>query len=346
MPENEPTFKSDSYDEKNSDLKETAPQAAELKDLGDVLMADEQTEPLESSRGDRAPDQTTRKGLLTAFKQRFSQMERPRKFSFSKKQPAENESLHWEERFVIATVTIQDKKDIEGFILNKALKVLDDPDFYYGYILTGNSLSMVAVKSAKHIVGGLSIFAPAFLTEGKFFWYEDDSKSYHFITSKEGIIKHELGYQPREEYTPLSADAEILAGVSIPKSLRFRWSLSRKETNLTASLVLVMAVAVIMLGISLYDFDKGRREQFRQAHMVKKPNFTRGLPNVFGPTWTVANKIQGKGIIHLISINDGTKREVTFNIKFPNPVDTQGFIAQNPTAQVHNDMVVYTMPMQ
>lgn len=241
------------------------------------------------------------------------------------------------EAFVIDSVKIAQKKDIDRYIRSKTAALLKSTgrstdDFYYAYVINSKGIvSFISTVSNRHLVGAITVFAPAFLREGRYVYQQDDTETpiYHYINNEGGKVTCERAYELRQGYERISATVAL--DEKLPASLIFQWSLSKSTRQFNTALAAILAIFAIAYGVSFNEFSHAKDAAMKSAAAAAQAGarpMQRGLPNVFGPIWDTAAKIGGNGIISHVALAQDAQN-LTFSIQFGRNVDATGFISQN-----------------
>lgn len=241
------------------------------------------------------------------------------------------------DRFCIGSVTISDKK-VARYITGVAHKRFQTDDFYYAYTLNDTRLNFIIIIVSSYVNGRISVFTPAFVGEGGFCYGKPGSGKYHLVANDGTSMTHEISPEPRADYTFLNDSPVSLQG--LPATLRLRWSLEKPLRWYNAALMAILFICVCAFGYVQGDASVARQEQEKLAKQVKRPQVTRGLPDVYGPLWDTVNKVRGLAKITLVSKSD-TESKLKFVLKFVDNADATGFISQYG-GQYEGEQVIYT----
>lgn len=224
------------------------------------------------------------------------------------------------------------RKDCEAYVKSKAQSMFGSPDFYYGYVYHDGWLVFVAIKSKKHVVGGYSVFCPALIRPG--IYYFTEGKRVHYVRNTDKGVVHEVGTKEH-----MQEDFVNLAGMEMPsktpETLAFKWSMTKR----TVSVGLVVAACFVaslvfwaVTGISGIDFGDGKdyvkiEESFRKK-VVEAKQKTDDLPHVPAMIERVGREVGNVGIIQSVTLkeNKGKTADFDFVIKFEKERDAQAFI--------------------
>lgn len=242
------------------------------------------------------------------------------------------------DRFCIGSVTISDKK-VARYIAGVAHKRFQTDDFYYAYTLNDSRLNFIIIAADSYVAGRISVFTPAFVGEGGFCYGKPGSGKYHLVANDGMSMTHEISPEPRADYTTLNESPVPLQGV--PATLRLKWSLEKPLRWYNAALTAVLFICVCAFGYVQGDASVARQEQEKLARQVKRPQVTRGLPDVYGPLWDTVNKVRGLAKITLVTKSD-TENKLKFVLKFVDNADATGFISQYG-GQYEGEQVIYTV---
>jgi hypothetical protein len=233
--------------------------------------------------------------------------------------------------FVADSVAIE-KKDILNYIRGKSHALLGN-DFYYSYVYKNGILSFLAFASKKYISGALPVIAPALLRNGKYF-YSPGGNIYYFIENNNGIIKTDVGYEEKKDYTDITSVGELTG--DIPDTLSLRWSLQPENNKLLSIGITVFALSVIFFFVS--DIKRGGTKQVitnaDPVIEIKKQE----LPDVISKITDIGREVVGKGYIEKMQMNP---EGLLFVIKFRDEKYVQSFISRRG-GKYENDAVLYT----
>ena len=223
------------------------------------------------------------------------------------------------------------KKDIINYIKGKS-EPLFGSDYYYGYIYKDGHLSFVSTKCSKHAAGKLSVFTPAFLCKGVFYYRRGGA--FHLLTTEEvGQTSEVISYEKPGNAISLNIQ-HPLDKKSIPATLYLKWSLKKNGVSLgiLAALAFIVSLTFLMGANNRYEnvsrsarFDPLPPPQIKTLHLN---------PDMGSLVAKVAKDIAGRGII--VSMRSQGEA-LMFTIEFKNETEARAFIAKAGSSAVYEN---------
>lgn len=236
-----------------------------------------------------------------------------------------------DDNFLIANVSLP-KKDVLGYIRKKS-EVKLGPDYYFGYVYRNAHLSFIATRSASYAHGKLSVFTPAFMEPGRYFFRYGDI--WHLLETTATGTTDKIVYEEPTDAIDLG-EPQPIPTRSIPKTLILQWSL--KSTNIPALAFsgAALAISLVVFAALSFRFEVTAREAAAYVPPPVKKNLTIN-PSFGDLVKKVAGVIDGKGRIKSMQAQNDA---IVFDIMFNNESDARAFMAENaPNAQYANGIV-------
>lgn len=240
------------------------------------------------------------------------------------------------EDFVIGSQQISLDK-IENYINDKAISLFSN-DYYYSYYYDGLILFYIIAQTNTDISNKLSIFFKTLIQPGEYVFKKGDVY-YHIVNDREtitNIVRFEL---------PENAEVLLLSPIivteTLPSSLYFKWSLSRRlipYNVVLISLFVVITFLCIAISFQYSELKAKAKTVNRQAQKILLEHKTKKENVDLGTTLdAVRKKISPyQGIIKLFKIEN---KVGIFVLQFQNKEKAKAFLAERGGVYENNNVI-------
>lgn len=223
------------------------------------------------------------------------------------------------------------KKDILNYIKGVSEPLLGS-DYYYGYVYKDGHLSFISTNCPKHAAGKLSVFTPAFLNEGVFYYRRGGS--FHLLTTEHvGQTSEVIAYEKPENAISLNIQ-KPLDKKTIPATLYLKWSLKRNgvSVGILAALAFIVSLTFLMGANNRYeDVSRSARFDPLPPPLIKTLHLN---PDMGSLVSKVGKDIAGRGII--VSMR-AQGEALLFTIEFKNETEARAFIAKAGSSAIYEN---------
>lgn len=262
------------------------------------------------------------KGLLGCKK--ASSGGSPQSASRSSVKKAKRSSLDvvYSEHFLVGSVEIE-QGQVANYLKSTGLTHFGE-DYYYAHTHENGILSYVIYGPEIHAAGKVSVFAPAFLNEGRYHYKPENKDSYYVFDNRAGRVSCTVEYV----VDPESIDIESVQVESgIPKSLVFKWSLQKKNYYLGLIAALVCMASFAIFGLASMHFENKVSEARSSVPVVRQESGFQRLPSIASRINKIVETVGSSGRITRIFVAGD---QAVFDLRFEREYDAQAFLKEYP----------------